>query len=113
MAQTENIFSRLGNSISVKLAVIAFLLLLLQIPAAYVGSLIQERKSMQYEAESRVSQAWGGVQHVGSPILEVEYRVAEKINGKDTLVTRSNKILPEQFNMSIKVDAEKKILGHL
>ena len=108
---STNIVGRLSNSISVKLAVIAFLLLILQIPAAYVGSLIQERKSLQYEAENKVTQAWGGLQHIGAPILEVEYQVKKHIDNKDTVVTRVNKILAEQFNLDIKVDAEKRYFG--
>jgi inner membrane protein len=53
------------------LLVCAAVLLLLQIPIALIGSLVQERQGRQQEAVSEVSDKWGGAQTVTGPWLSV------------------------------------------
>ncbi|WP_251358237.1 cell envelope integrity protein CreD [Kangiella sp. TOML190] len=116
MTDIQTIKQRFSHSISFKLAVIAFLLLLLQIPMAYVEGLIYERQSMQTQAQQDISQRWGGSQHIGAPILAVQYKKSVKVKdngGQHNLVSYeyNSHILSEEFLGDINLVANKRYLG--
>ncbi|NVK21885.1 MAG: cell envelope integrity protein CreD [Kangiellaceae bacterium] len=103
--------SRFGNSITIKLVVIMLLLFLLQIPMIYVSSLIDERQNMQYQAANDIAQRWGGVQHIGAPLLDVNFTQQKMVKDKLVTYTYSNKVLPNDLQINVQLDAEKRYLG--
>ena len=58
MTTAEQLKSKLSSSISLKLVVIFFLILLMQFPLSYVRGLIDERQQMQYQAQTDISNRW-------------------------------------------------------
>ncbi|HET6513187.1 MAG TPA: cell envelope integrity protein CreD [Candidatus Kapabacteria bacterium] len=81
-AQIPNPFKRqsrsdVRGSALLKLLLIAFLGLLLLIPANMIDGLVDERQQTRNNAEQEVSSKWGYAQTVGGPILTVPYVVNE------------------------------------
>ncbi len=116
MANIQAVKEKLSQSISLKLIVIAFLLLILQIPMSYVSGLIYERQSMQTQAQNEIAQRWGGTQHIGSPMLSVQYKKNIKTKDKDgtekiVSYQYEDQVLAADFKAKIDLDANKRYLG--
>jgi inner membrane protein len=62
------------QSVTLKLFVIGFLILILLIPTAMVQSLIRERQLRSSEAVMEISSKWGAKQTITGPILSIPYR---------------------------------------
>ena len=60
-------------SISARLIIIGFLVMLLLIPSFMIRSLIRERQDRRDDAISEVSQKWGQTQTITGPILSIPY----------------------------------------
>jgi len=115
MTSTEQIKSKLSNSISVKLVVIFLLILLMQIPLSFVRGLIDERQQMQHQAQRDISNRWGGSQYIGSPLLNI-YSVNRNIlNSHDKAtnsnLTRNHSIQATKFDLDVNLNVEKRYLG--
>lgn len=63
----------LNSSLSVKMAVIGFLILILLIPLAYVRSLIGERAERQQEVISEINEKWGKEYIISGPFVKIPY----------------------------------------
>ncbi len=111
MAENKTFKNRLQSSISVKLLVIALLLLILQIPQLLVRSIIDERQGMQYQAASEISQRWGGPQHIGAPLLNTQHTVVREVDGKSKQQTVHSLILPASLVVDAELDASERYLG--
>ncbi len=116
MTKIESIKGKFSQSISFKLIVIAFLLLLLQIPLSYMRGLIYERQSMQSQAQEDISSRWGGSQHIGAPMATVQYKKMVHTDNSKEQNSKVNyqyqdHILSRQFNADISLGAEKRYLG--
>lgn len=77
MPETTNFFHNanrwIQNSITVRLFIIAFLVLILLIPVSWVKDLIREREGRQHEVIREVSSKWGLEQVVSGPFFTVPY----------------------------------------
>ena len=60
-------------SISARLIIIGFLVMLLLIPSFMIRSLIRERQDRRDDAISEVSEKWGQTQTITGPILSIPY----------------------------------------
>lgn len=74
--------SWLRSSITIRLLVIGFLILILLIPVTLVQNLISERQLRQEGAIREVSAKWGRAQTVKGPIITVPYSVISKVFDK-------------------------------
>lgn len=63
----------LNSSLSVKMAVVGFLILILLIPLTYVQSLIGERAERQQEVISEINEKWGKEHIISGPFVKVPY----------------------------------------
>ncbi|MFN0030931.1 MAG: cell envelope integrity protein CreD [Flavobacteriales bacterium] len=63
----------LRESLTVKLFIIGFIILLLLIPLAFVHDLVREREERQREAEHEVANTWGTEQTFTGPFLTIPY----------------------------------------
>ena len=98
--QTIQEFSKkLSQSISVKIAIIGFLILLLLIPTFMIQGLIGERETTRNSVVQEVGDKWGRQQTVTGPILAIPY--FEQYINKDDEIVKSNKTL---FVLSEKLD---------
>ncbi len=88
------------NSLGFKLGLIAFLSLLLLIPAAMIQDLIREREQRRNETIIEVSSIWGNSQVINGPVLTVPYEITEK-RADGQLITRVNyaHFLPDNLNI--------------
>ena len=92
---------RIRNSISIKIFVIGFLVLLLLIPVALVNNLIDEREGRRDEVVAEISDKWGAEQTLIGPVLTVPYKNFYKDEeGETREQILSAHFLPEVLNIS-------------
>jgi len=105
-------FFRFFRSASVKLIVIAVLVLVLLIPLAMVEGLIEERRASRVFAESAVQDMWGGGQDLVGPILTVPYRYRTR-DSKGNVETHigASSFLPAELHVSGDVKPEVRYRG--
>lgn len=94
----------LKNSITIRLIVIGFLLLLLLIPIEMVKDLIREREYRQQDVIREVSSSWGEAQVIKGLALTIPYRSYSKVYDKDNDFKLVESIeyahfLPEELNI--------------
>lgn len=71
--QQNSFFNWLNKSLTVKMAVIGFLILILLIPLVYVQSLIAERAQRQQEVISEINEKWGKEHIISGPFIKIPY----------------------------------------
>jgi inner membrane protein len=65
--------NKMRNSISIRLIVIGFLIILFLIPISLISDLVYERQNRKREAVDEVSNSWGYPQTIVAPYLSVPY----------------------------------------
>ncbi|PHR11100.1 MAG: cell envelope integrity protein CreD [Aequorivita sp.] len=76
MEQKKGRFSNwMRNSITARMLVVGFLLLVLLIPLEFVKSLIDERANRQEEVVREINEKWGNEVLLSGPILKIPYKV--------------------------------------
>jgi inner membrane protein len=104
----ESFTSWIQESITVKLVVIGFLILVLLIPGAWIQSLIHERQQRADEAMQEVFSKWSGSQTLTGPVLVIPFieRQEEETTTGKKLVEYSRKayFLPNTLDIKSKVD---------
>ena len=100
------------ESITLRIIIIAAIILLLLIPLFMIESLIDERQSYRNEAVQQISKSWAGAQTIGGAILTVVKRT-EKIseNGNKFTLKKSYHYLPENLNYTAEMLPEKRKRG--
>jgi len=97
----ERISTNIRNSITLKLIVIAILVLLLLIPMSMVRGIIAEREVLRAVTEEEVSDKWARSQVVTGPILTVPLRYEhEHEDGEKETVIRQFHILPDMLTIT-------------
>lgn len=107
MTTSENIKDKLANSISLKLVIIFFLILVMQIPLSSIKGLIYERQDMEHQAQRKIAKRWGGEQYLGAPLLHTELENA----GKDKTTHRSIISQSQTSVLEVNLEAHKRYLG--
>jgi len=75
MTQTTSKISYwLRNSITVKMLVVGFLILILLIPLSFVKDLISERSIRQQQVVTEINEKWGNEIVLSGPILKIPYK---------------------------------------
>ncbi len=103
----------LKESVTIKLAFIAFLILVLLIPSSLIENLITERSSRQVDMMNDVSDKWSGSQLIRGPVLTIPYKKHVKYldNTQKELekdVVDNLYVLPD--NLRIKAELKTQIL---
>lgn len=88
------------NSITLKLAVIGFLVLILLIPASMVQHLISERSQSHNKVVADITSKWGAGQVISGPVLSIPYKVLSEKNGKVIESQAYAHFLPEKLNIN-------------
>ncbi len=117
MENEKTIFDRISgwirNSVSLKLGIITFLVLLLLIPTGMIKSIIYERQALNEATTEEVSSKWANSQMVSGPIITVPvvYEYWQETIGEEggTLVTVQDYyyLLPSTLNIQGKVEPKK------
>jgi inner membrane protein len=110
--QTESSFSsiaeRLRESVSLKMAVVGFLILILLIPVAMLRDLVEERSQLRETTAADIMRGWGGPQLLAGPLLMIPARViSDDSHSRRVMDTRLN-VLPD--TLDIEVDLESQVL---
>jgi inner membrane protein len=98
-----------------RLLLVGFLALLLQIPIASLGRLVSERQERRQAAIEEVSSKWGNPQAITGPVLVVPYTLRTEIssNGQRVVHTedRNAIFLPERLLVRGTINSETRTRG--
>ncbi len=96
----KNFLQQITQTVSFKLAVIAFLALLLLIPAQMIKSLIFERQMRKDDVVQELTQKMGKQQTITGPILSVPYHTYQTtLDGEKRALDHYMHFLPEQLDV--------------
>ena len=99
----DRLTTSIRNSQLLRLFVIAFLALLVQIPVSMISGLVTERQQRNEAAAAEVSSKWGEAQSITGPALVVPYTWRWTDDTGDRPITRTARknaiILPEQLTI--------------
>lgn len=101
------------RSVTLKLLIIGFLILILLIPASMISSLIYERQNLRNQATTEVSSKWGGNQTIAGPVISVPYKSIH-VSADGTTTTSSSgyvHFLPDDVEVSGTVEPQKRYRG--
>src|SRR5579862_4754101 len=106
----------LRESATLRLFGVGFLVLLMQIPIAMIGSLVSERRARRDAAVADVSAKWGNSQTILGPALVIPYTahfVDATANGQQRarVETRAAIFLPKRLHARGTADAENRSRG--
>lgn len=112
----RSVLDSVRRSALIRLLLIGFLVLLLQIPVAMIQDVISERISTRSQALREITASWGGEQFIAGPRLVVPYlkNVIESVEGMETRVRReagSINFLPETLKISGTLESEVRYRG--
>lgn len=111
MITINEIANRLSNSISLKIGVIGFLILLLLIPVGMIRRLIEERKFTSDKVVMEVSDKWGKMQTLTGPVLVLPYFEIDIRNNEMYKTWRKLFVLPESLNIDGEIKPEIRYRG--
>lgn len=110
----------LRNSITARMLVVGFLLLVLLIPLEYVQSLINERALRQAEVVQEINEKWGNEVVLSGPILKVPYKTykEERIFIQETktyqtvteTIVKTAYLLPDDLLIDAEANSKKEPL---
>ncbi len=104
------------RNIYFKIAVIAFIAILLLLPSAMIMNLIREREAVQQQAIWEVSSKWGNAQTISGPFITIPYYRYEKQIQEDKSVKYVKykehiHLLPENLEIKGNINPEEKHRG--
>lgn len=122
METQKNKFSNwLKNSISARMLMIGFLILILLIPLSYIENLINERAERQESVVEEINSKWGNEVLLYGPILKVPYKTYSQkmVTNSETKKVTTETIehlnyayfFPNELNISSEINPEVKKRG--
>ena len=112
----QKTISSIRSSHILRLFLIGFLILLLQIPIGMISGLIHERQNRYNEAVEEVTGKWGRVQIMTGPALIIPYKHRwTEIGVKSQQIIRTEvrhaTFLPERLQVQGKIESEVRYRG--
>ncbi len=114
--QKKSFTQWLKSSITVRMLMVAILILILLIPLSYIKNLIQERAFRQEEVVREINQKWGNEVLLYGPVLKVPYQIHnlkkswdEKTKSyieEDQISIKHAFFFPNTLDIKSKVDSE-------
>ena len=86
------------NSVSVKMAVVGFLIIVLLIPLSFVKNLVIERKELHQEVIKTIHKGWGEASILYGPIVKIPYKSYQKSTEIDEKTGKSKIIKTENID---------------
>lgn len=119
--QTGKFGKWMKNSISARMLMVGFLILILLIPLSYVKDIIRERQYNQKAVISEINQKWGGEVLLYGPLLKVPYKTytvkriynqESKTHHEETIENFQNAyFFPKKLDVSTTVNPQLKKRG--
>lgn len=104
---TKNFFQQITQTVSFKLGVIAFLALILLIPAQMIQSLVKERQMRRDEVVQELTKKLGKKQTITGPVLSVPYRTYQSDgDGERKAIWHHMHFLPETLDVQGNLSAD-------
>ncbi len=101
------------NSITARMLVVGFLLLVLLIPLEFVKQLIAERSFRQKEVIHETNEKWGNEVLISGPIIKIPYKTIteERVYDKNTknYTTLKNEVIESAYFLPEKLDIKSKV----
>lgn len=99
------------NSITIKLLIVGFIILMLLIPAQMIKNLISERELLRGSVEEEIFSKWGNSQTIAGPILTIPYYWYSE--GEKEAVRHVNTVhfLPDELVITGEVGTEVRYRG--
>jgi inner membrane protein len=95
------------RSVTIKVLVIAFLILLLAIPLSMVKGIVLDRSSIESDAKHNIQESWGREQTIAGPILKLPFTSrAVASDGTDYTVDHVAILLAEEITSTADVTAK-------
>ncbi|MDF9800403.1 inner membrane protein [Catalinimonas alkaloidigena] len=109
--KTKSFYERFSswtrNSITLRIASIAILILLLLIPTSMIENLIRERQNYRQQAIQEVSSSWANAQTLAGPILTIPFLTSYRNNNNQLVeTTEYAHFLPDVLNIDTKIAPE-------
>ncbi|MFV0541648.1 MAG: cell envelope integrity protein CreD [Aestuariibaculum sp.] len=111
----------LRNSITARMLIVGFLIIVLLIPLFFIQDLIRERSYLQHEVIDEINQQWGNEVLLYGPILKVPYKTYSETLVTDEktkrVYTETNEkinyafFFPEALNINSGINPEEKKRG--
>ncbi len=111
MKKINEVKNKLSQSITFKIGVIGFLILLMLIPTGMIRSLIRERQATGIEVVNEISDKWGTKQTVTGPVLIIPYAKVDHFSEEQKLVKQYLHVLPESLKINGEVVPEIRYRG--
>jgi len=124
MTQT---IKNLKNNSTLKLITIIFITVAMLIPVSMVEMTIHERSGLRHQAETSISDRWGGLQKITAPLLAIPYkekkveRISQKNewqpaskqieNKKISYIDRTIYLLADNVSLNTRMKTEIRYLG--
>jgi inner membrane protein len=115
-SQTNKLSNWLKTSITARMLIVGFLVIILLIPLSYINSLISERSFRQADVVTEINNKWGNNVLIYGPILKVPYKTySETKTYNETTKTYLKEtkthinhayIFPERLNSDVVVDSK-------
>jgi Inner membrane protein involved in colicin E2 resistance len=100
------------NSISIRLFIIAALVLVMMIPSIMINSLVSERETRKNEATDEIASKWAYAQTIGGPMFTLPYEeTVANTEGKPQSVTGYIQLLPESLEIKASMKPEIRYRG--
>jgi len=98
------------ESVTLRIILIAAIIIILLIPLFMIQSLIEERQAYREDAVREISKGWAGSQIVSGPVLSILSSKEEKDKDGKTFITNlQTNLLPENLNYDVELIPEKSI----
>ena len=114
--QTNKVSNWLKTSITARMLIVGFLVIILLIPLSYINSLIKERSFRQADVITEINDKWGNNVLVYGPILKLPYKTyseTKTYNEKTKTYFKETKthlnyayIFPERLNSDVEVNSK-------
>ncbi|MDP2059455.1 MAG: cell envelope integrity protein CreD [Flavobacteriaceae bacterium] len=109
--KTVTFVNWLSNSITAKMLVVGFLLVVLLIPLVFVQNLIEERAQRQKEVVHEINEKWGNEIVLSGPILKIPYKTFKenRVYSSDGKYTTAQETVIEEayfFPEFLEIDAD-------
>jgi inner membrane protein len=106
-----NIFEQIKNSQFLRILLVSFLILILQIPTAMMQGLVSDRQNLRQEAISSITTKWGTQQKLIGPQLVVPYVKRVQSGNTQRSDVKLGTFLPQTLDISGAMDSETRYRG--
>jgi inner membrane protein len=108
---SSKVFEQIRNSQFVRILLVFFLILILQIPTVMLEGLVRDRQSLRQEAVSSITAKWGAQQEIIGPRLVVPYIKRFQSGNTKKAETKSGVFLPQSLKITGDMKSETRHRG--